>query len=49
MGLNPNDAEAYYNRANAHRKLNQYAKAIEDYSKAIEKNPKFTVVSLFSS
>lgn len=39
----PNFAEAYYNRGNAHRNLNQYAKAIEDYSKAIEKNPKFAV------
>ena len=35
------DAEAYYNRGNAYEKKGQYDKAISDYSKAIEINPKY--------
>jgi len=37
--LNPNFAEAYYNRGNAYSDLKQYERAIEDYNKAIELNP----------
>ena len=33
---NPNDSQAYLNRANAYRKLHRYNEAISDYSKAIE-------------
>jgi len=36
--LNPNIAQAYYNRGNAYGKLKQHEKAIEDYNKAIELN-----------
>jgi tetratricopeptide (TPR) repeat protein len=34
--LNPNDAEAYYNRGNAYVAKGQYDRAIEDYNKAIQ-------------
>ncbi len=38
--LNP-QAEAYYNRGVAHRKLGQYELAIEDYDEAIRLNPQY--------
>ena len=34
------DAEAYYNRGNAYEKKGQYDKAISDFTKAIEINPR---------
>jgi tetratricopeptide (TPR) repeat protein len=34
------DAEAYYNRGNAYKKNGQYDKAISDFTKAIEINPR---------
>ena len=37
--MNPNLAEAYYNRGLAYAKLNQHERAIKDYDKAIELNP----------
>ena len=37
--LNPDLAEAYYNRSLTYAKLDQYGRAIEDYDKAIELNP----------
>jgi len=37
--LNPDSAEAYYNRGEAHFHFEQYDKAIDDYTKAIELNP----------
>jgi len=42
LKLNPNLAEAYFNRGFAYDKLNQYERAIEDYNRAIELNPEFT-------
>jgi tetratricopeptide (TPR) repeat protein len=39
--LNPNDAEAYFNRGNAYHNLNKKKRAIEDYDKAIRLNPQF--------
>ncbi|MCD6213540.1 MAG: tetratricopeptide repeat protein, partial [Candidatus Desulfofervidus sp.] len=41
IDLNPDDAEAYINRGNAHTNLNKHERAIEDYGKAIELNPAF--------
>ena len=38
---NPKFAEAYNNRGNAHRDLNQLQKAFADYNKAISLNPKY--------
>ena len=40
--MNPNLVEAYYHRGLAYHGLDNYEKAIRDYSKAIELNPKFT-------
>ena len=40
--LNPEDAEAYYNRGSAKDDLKQHKEAIADYDKAIELNPKFS-------
>ena len=37
----PRFAPAYNNRGNAYRDLRQYAKAIQDYNRAISLNPKF--------
>jgi len=37
----PNDAEACYNRGNAYSLKGEYDKAIADYTKAIEINPKY--------
>src|SRR5437870_1440211 len=37
--LNPKDAEAYYNRGNAYRRLKQDPAALNDYSAAIKLNP----------
>jgi tetratricopeptide (TPR) repeat protein len=39
--LNPEYANAYYNRGIAYNDLKQYNEAIADYTKAIELNPKF--------
>jgi len=39
--LNPNDAEAYFNRGNAYYSLNKKKRAIEDYVKAISLNSQF--------
>jgi tetratricopeptide (TPR) repeat protein len=39
--LNPQYADAYYNRGVAHDDLGEYQKAIEDYTKAIELNPQY--------
>ena len=39
--LNPNEAEAYFNRGNAYHNLNKKKRAIEDYDKAIRLNPQF--------
>ena len=41
--LNPNDADAYYNRGNIHCVLKEYSKAIADFTKAIKKNKNFAV------
>jgi len=38
--INPNYAEAYHNRGNAKYELKGYREAIQDYSKAIELEPK---------
>jgi len=37
--LNPQDADAYYNRGNAYGSLGQPERAIEDYAEAIRLNP----------
>ena len=39
--LNPDDAEAYYNRGNAYYEKQEFAQSIRDYSKAIELKPQF--------
>jgi tetratricopeptide (TPR) repeat protein len=39
--LNPNDAEAYFNRGNAYYNLNRKKRAIEDFDMAIHLNPQF--------
>ncbi|MBI5403353.1 MAG: tetratricopeptide repeat protein [Ignavibacteriae bacterium] len=31
----------YYNRGNTHRQMKEYKKSIEDYTKAIDKNPEY--------
>ena len=41
IGLDPNDANVYYNRGNAYDGKGQYDKAIEDYNKAIALNPNY--------
>ena len=41
LELNPQFAQAYYNRGNAKRTLKDYQGAIADYDKAIELNPRF--------
>ena len=38
-----NLAMTYYNRGNAYREIKQHEKAIEDYNKAIELNPKYAM------
>ena len=38
--LNPNHADAYYSRGAAKESLGKLEEAIQDYSKAIELNPK---------
>ncbi len=40
--LNPNNAVAYFNRANCHNKQKNYGLALLDYNKAIELNPNYT-------
>ena len=37
--LNPDDADAYYNRGVGYMDIGQYERAIEDYTKAIQLNP----------
>ena len=37
--MNPEDADAYYDRGVAYGKIGDFAEAIEDYSKAIDLNP----------
>jgi tetratricopeptide (TPR) repeat protein len=39
IALNPNYAEAYYNRGNAYYFKGQYDRAIEEFNKAIALNP----------
>jgi tetratricopeptide (TPR) repeat protein len=39
--LNPQDKEAYFNRANAYIDLEKYQEAIADYTKAIELDPEY--------
>lgn len=39
ISLNPNYAEAFYNRGNNYYRINQKDKALEDFSSAIELNP----------
>jgi tetratricopeptide (TPR) repeat protein len=39
--INPNDADAYYNRGIAYGKKGEFDKAIVDFTKAIEINPKY--------
>ncbi len=39
--INPQYADAYYNRGNAKRDLKDYQGAIADYSKAIQNDPQF--------
>jgi tetratricopeptide (TPR) repeat protein len=39
--LNPQYADAYYNRANSHYERKDYARAIADYSEAIRFNPQY--------
>jgi tetratricopeptide (TPR) repeat protein len=39
--LNPNIAQAYYNRGTAYGKLKEHEEAIEDYNKALELNPEY--------
>jgi tetratricopeptide (TPR) repeat protein len=39
--LDPNYADAYYNRGLAHYDLKEYERAIEDYNKAIELDPNY--------
>ncbi|MDR0664649.1 MAG: tetratricopeptide repeat protein [Helicobacteraceae bacterium] len=38
---NPNDAKAYYSRADAYYELKDYAKAIADYSQALKIDPNY--------
>jgi len=40
--LNPQDAEAYYNRGTAYLDLGQFERAIQDLDEAIRLNPKYT-------
>ena len=42
LSKNPNDADAYYNRATAYRGLKSYDKARADYEQAIKLNPQRT-------
>ena len=39
IDLNPQDAEAYYNRGLAYDELSNYNQAIKDYTKVIELDP----------
>lgn len=39
INLNPNDADAYYNRGCNYGKLQNYSQAISDYTQAIKLNP----------
>jgi TPR repeat/Tetratricopeptide repeat len=41
LDINPQDAEAYYNRGNAKYNQGDLETAIEDYNKAIDINPKY--------
>jgi tetratricopeptide (TPR) repeat protein len=41
LALNPNDANAYNNRAAAYRELYEYQQALPDVNKAIQLNPNF--------
>ena len=38
-GLNPADADAYYNRGDAYSEIGEYEKAVADYNKAIQVDP----------
>jgi tetratricopeptide (TPR) repeat protein len=40
--LDPDDAQAYYNRGNKYYEGEEFEKAVEDYSEAIQINPKYT-------
>jgi serine/threonine protein kinase/WD40 repeat protein len=39
LDLNPNDAQSWYERGNAHRWLDQWSKAFVDHGKAVELKP----------
>lgn len=41
IGLNPNYAIAYYNRAIAYENIKKCTKAIEDYTRVIQLNPEY--------
>ena len=43
--MDPNDPEAYLNRGVAYAELGQTERAIEEYSRAIELDPKMTAVT----
>jgi len=45
--LNPEDATAYYNRANAMYRKEEYEKALEDYRKVLEIDPQFQDASYY--
>nr|MDJ0659935.1 tetratricopeptide repeat protein [Crocosphaera sp.] len=42
ISLNPNDADAYYNRGFAYSQLGENQKAIADYNQTISLNPNYT-------
>ena len=43
LRLNPDDADAYYNRGNTYGKLGKYQLAIDDYNRAIRINPDYAI------
>jgi tetratricopeptide (TPR) repeat protein len=42
ISLNPNDADAYYNKANSLRMLNRFEESVKSYNRAIELNPYYS-------
>ena len=42
ISLNPNDSDAYYNKANSLRMLNRFEESVKSYNKAIELNPNYS-------